>query len=38
VRGIFEELRHDSYGRVRVNREGFSCLAFGDGRILDFDS
>ncbi len=37
VRGTFDELRHDRYGRVRVEREGFSCLAFGDGRILDFD-
>ena len=37
VRGTFDELRHDSYGRVRVEREGFSCLAFGDGRVLDFD-
>lgn len=37
VRGTFDELRHDRYGRVRVDREGFSCLAFGDGRILDFD-
>ena len=37
VRGTFDEMRHDRYGRVRVEREGFSCLAFGDGRILDFD-
>lgn len=37
VRGTFDELRHDRYGRIRTNRDGFSCLAFGDGRILDFD-
>lgn len=37
VRGTFDELRHDRYGRIRTDREGFSCLAFGDGRILDFD-
>ena len=37
VRGTFDEMRHDRYGRVRVEREGFSCLALGDGRILDFD-
>ncbi|MDB5668735.1 MAG: hypothetical protein JWL74_1685 [Alphaproteobacteria bacterium] len=37
VRGTFDEMRHDRYGRVRVEREGFSCLAFGDGRVLDFD-
>lgn len=38
VRGTFDELGHDRYGRVRAEREGFSCLAFGDGRIIDFDS
>jgi len=37
VRGTFDELRHDRYGRIRADREGFSCLALGDGRILDFD-
>lgn len=38
VRGIYQELEHDRYGRLRGDTERFSCLAFGDGRIVDFDS
>lgn len=38
VRGTYQELGHDRYGRIRAERERFSCLAYGDGRIQDFDS
>ena len=38
VRGVYQELQHDRYGRVRAEREGFSCLAYGNGQIQDFDS
>lgn len=38
VRGTFDELRPSYYGRVRAEREGFSCLAYGNGQIVDFDS
>lgn len=38
VRGTFDELRPSYYGRYNVEREGFSCLAYGNGQIVDFDS
>ena len=38
VRGVFQELQQDRWGRVRAEREGFSCLAYGNGQIQDFDS
>jgi len=38
VRGVYHELQQDRYGRVRAEREGFSCLAYANGQIQDFDS
>lgn len=38
VRGVFDDLRNSNpYSYRRIDRDGFSCLAFGDGRIQDFD-
>jgi len=37
VRGVFDDLRNSNpYSYRRIDRDGFSCLAFGDGRIQDF--
>lgn len=36
VRGVFDDLRNSRYGR-RLDRDGFSCLTFGNGAIQDFD-
>ncbi len=39
VKGVFDDLRNSNpYSYRRVDRDGFSCLAWGDGRILDFDT
>jgi len=38
VRGVFDDLRNSNpYSYRRVDRDGFSCLAWGNGRIQDFD-
>lgn len=38
VRGAFDDLRnHDRWSNRRVDRDRFSCLVWGDGRIQDFD-
>jgi len=38
VRGVFDDLRsYDGWRSRRVDRDRFSCLAWGDGRIQDFD-
>ena len=36
VRGVFDDLRNSRYGR-RIDRDGFSCLTYGNGQIQDFD-
>jgi hypothetical protein len=35
VRGVFDDLRNSRYGRL--DRDGFSCLAYRNGAIQDFD-
>ena len=38
VRGVFDDLRnYNPYSNRRVDRDGFSCLVYGNGRIQDFD-
>jgi hypothetical protein len=38
VRGVFDDLRnHNSWSNRRVDRDRFSCLVYGNGRIQDFD-
>lgn len=38
VKGVFDDLRgYDSWSRRRLDRDGFSCLVYGNGRIQDFD-
>jgi hypothetical protein len=38
VRGVFDDLRnYDGWNRRRVDRDSFSCLVYGNGRIQDFD-
>ena len=36
IRGVFDDLRNSRYGR-RIDRDGFSCLTYGNGQIQDFD-
>ena len=37
VRGVYDDLRNYNGWNRRVDRDRFSCLASGNGRILDFD-
>jgi hypothetical protein len=38
VRGVFDDLRNSNrYDYRRLDRDRFSCLTYGDGRIQDFD-
>jgi hypothetical protein len=37
VRGVFDDLRNSNpYSSRRIDRDGFSCLTWSDGRIQDF--
>jgi hypothetical protein len=37
VRGVFDDLRNSRpYSSRRIDRDGFSCLTWGDGRIQNF--
>ena len=38
VRGVYDDLRnYNGWSNRRVDRDGFSCLVYGNGRIQDFD-